>query len=438
MKILAVVTALLWGEVMGEKIKTTVLENGFRVVSHYSDVSNIVRIGVFVGTGSRAELESENGIAHFLEHMAFKGTKTRNAKQISEVIEQVGGNLNAMTSKEYTVYYGSVLSEHSFLLLDILQDILKNSTFSDEEIKKEREVIVQEIGRAQDNPNRIALNLFFSLAFPNQPIGRTTLGPVEKVRGFSKENFVSFIQKHYKPQNMILFASGKVNHDAICAFAEEHFGSMQKEEKEQHETAVYNGGVGSIDKPLEQAQVILGFKGHSLKAEDKEALEVYAIILGGGMSSRLFQEIREKRGLVYTIQAFSSHLSDIGVFGITAGCSPDKVQELLPASVQEMKNCLETMTDLEIEKAKNQMLVSLESKKENAFSKGLEIVFQLANFDRIIEDEEVVSRIKAVTRDSIKNAVLKVLTSDPILAVVGKDVPNIPTETELKKMIQVK
>lgn len=441
-KILSIIAILLGGNIMGktrkESVQTTTLENGFRIVSHYSEISDIVRIGVLVGTGSRAELESENGIAHFLEHMAFKGTKTRNAKQISEAIEQVGGDLNAMTSKEYTVYHGSVLSEHTSLLLDIFQDILKNPTFSEKEIEKEKEVIVQEIGRAQDNPNCIAFDLFFSLAFPKQPIGRTTLGPIEKVRGFSKENFVSFVQKHYKPQNMILFASGKVNHDELCAFAEEQFGPMKNEPKEQHETAAYNGGVGSINKPLEQAQIILGFKGHSLMDEDRDALEVYAIILGGGMSSRLFQEIREKRGLVYSIQAFSSNLSDIGVFGIAAGCSPNKVQELLPASIQEMKMCLETMTDAEIEKAKNQMLVSLESEKENAFSKGLASAFELANFDRIIEDEERVSKIKSVTRESIKNVVSKVLTSEPILAIVGKDVPNIPTELELKKMIQVK
>jgi len=279
------------------------LPNGFRVVTERMPGVASASLGVWVDAGSRHESEAENGIAHFLEHMAFKGTRRRNARAIAEQIEDVGGYLNAYTSRERTAYYARVLSADVPLAMDIIADILRDSQMAESDIEVERHVILQEIGQALDTPDDIIFDWLQETAFPEQPMGRAILGPAERVRDFCRSDLQSFIGGHYHPGRMILAAAGDVDHGQILRMAKALYGDMPAVAGIAPEPARFSGGEHRVVKPLEQAHVALALPGPSFLDADYYAAQIVSVALGGGMSSRLFQEARENRGLCYTIFA---------------------------------------------------------------------------------------------------------------------------------------
>ena len=416
-------------------INITTLSNGFRIATDYIPHVETASIGIWVKCGARKESQQTNGIAHFLEHMAFKGTAKRSAKEIAESIESVGGYLNAYTSREATAYYAHVMKEDTALALDILQDILNNSTFDPDELEKEREVILQELGQSYDTPDDIIFDYFQETAYPNQSMGRPILGPASNIKSFDRNMIAEFMADHYCPSRMVLAAAGNVDHDALCKLAEAYFGNRTILTHEPYTPSEYKGGYFYENRSLEQAHLVIGMEGVSSHSPDYYTMNIYASILGDGMSSRLFQEIREKRGLVYSIYSFHSSYSDTGTFGIYAGCDPQKAPELVPVALNELKHFPTTLTAEEIQKAKNQAKARLTMAMESTSGRCQRLANQLLIFDREIPIKEVAAKIDAVTQEDIAGLSSKILHTSPILTALGKDL-NLPSETDIKFMLR--
>ena len=336
-------------------IRLSTLSNGFRVITEHMPGMGSAAIGVWVGSGSRNETEAENGVAHFLEHMAFKGTSRRSALAIAEEIENVGGHLNAYTSREATAYYARVLAEDAPLALDIIGDILTGSTFEKAEIELERGVILQEIGQALDTPDDIIFDWLQETAYPGQPIGRPILGPAERVSAFGENDLRGFIGAHYAPSNMILSAAGGVDHDALVAEAERHFGGLAAHDAPARDGARYEGGERREVKDLEQAHICLAFEAPAYRDPDFYATQLMSSALGGGMSSRLFQEAREKRGLCYTIFAQAGAYQDSGMMTIYAGTGEAEAKGLVELTADVIRGAAEDLSEAELERARAQM-----------------------------------------------------------------------------------
>ncbi|HHY01820.1 MAG TPA: insulinase family protein, partial [Paracoccus sp.] len=284
-------------------IQITTLPNGLRVASRHMPGLHSASVGVWVNAGGRDERPEQNGIAHFLEHMAFKGTPRRNALQIAEAIEDVGGYINAYTSRDVTAYYARVLSGDVALALDVIGDIVLNPLFDQREIEVERGVILQEIGQSLDTPDDVIFDWLQEAAYPDQPIGRTILGPAERVSGFSRDDLSRFVAEHYGPGQMIVAAAGAVDHDALVRQAEQIFGHLPALAGVARQGAVWQGAEARRVKRLEQAHFALAFEGPGYLDPDFYSAQIWTAALGGGMSSRLFQKIREERGLCYSIFA---------------------------------------------------------------------------------------------------------------------------------------
>jgi len=306
-------------------VRVTTLENGMRVLTDQMDSVETVSLGVWVDVGTRHEPASVNGVAHLLEHMAFKGTDRRSALDIAAEIEAVGGHLNAYTSREHTAYYAKVLKENVALAVDILADILQSSVFDPKELERERTVILQEIGQAFDTPDDIIFDLFQERAFPDQAMGRPVLGRAEIIRRIDRDTVAGYMRRHYAAPGMLLAAAGNIDHEALVALARRQFTKLAAERVARSDPARYVGGELREERELEQVHVVLGFPGFRFADEDYYAASVVSAALGGGMSSRLFQEIREKRGLVYAIYSFTHAYSDGGVFGVYAGTGEEEV-----------------------------------------------------------------------------------------------------------------
>ena len=316
-------------------VERSELANGLSVVSHAMSEVETVSLGIWVGAGSRSEGLAEHGVAHFLEHMAFKGTAQRSAKDIAEEIEAVGGDLNAATGVDSTAYYARVLRKDLALALDILSDIIVSPRFDRGELVRERDVILQEIAAAQDSPEDIAFDLVQEAAFPDQPVGRPILGTVESVSRFKRAHLGSYLSAHYHGPNMVLAAAGAVDHKALVAEAERQLGTFDTVAAPQPESALYTGGVRRSEKPFEQTHLVIAFQAPPYRHADYFTAQICAGVLGGGMSSRLFQEVRERRGLCYAIYASSSGLADSGMFAIHAAGGPERAHELFVEQVIE-------------------------------------------------------------------------------------------------------
>ena len=377
-------------------IQFDTLPNGVRVVTEYMPGLESASLGIWVTAGGRHERAAENGIAHFLEHMAFKGTRRRSALQIAEEIEDVGGYLNAYTSREVTAYYARVLKEDVPLALDVVSDIVLNPVFDPSEIEIERGVILQEIGQALDTPDDIIFDWLQEAAFPDQPMGRTILGPAERVRAFSRADLSAFVSEHYRPERMILAAAGAVDHDQIMKLAEATFGPLERGAAEWVEPAGFVGGERREFKPLEQVHFTLGLEGPSYSDDEIYTAQTWAGALGGGMSSRLFQEIREKRGLCYSIYAQAGAYSDTGMLTIYAGTSGEQIADLAAITVDELKRSADDMTEVEIERARAQMKAGLLMGLESASARAERLARQVAIWGRVVPLEETVAKIDAV------------------------------------------
>lgn len=417
-------------------IRLTTLKNGLRVITAERPQIETVSLGVWVNTGSAAETEEDNGISHFIEHMVFKGTKKRTARQISEDIENVGGATNAYTSRHFTCFYAKMLKDDVELAADVICDFITDPTFDANEMIKEKEVVVQEIKQSTDAPDDLVFDYFQEAAFPNQATGRTILGPIEHVRAFTAERMHHYMQTHYAADNMLVAAVGNVKHDEFVKMIEKRMMSIPEHCQFNADKQVYCGGFKTECKDIEQTHLVLGFDGASYQNPDYYQYSVLSTIFGGGMSSRLFQEIREKRGLVYTINSFNQALKDAGVFGIYAGTTPKELQELLPVVVQEIKKIMqEPVQDVELRRAKTQIKASLLMSLESSSTTAEIIARQMLLFGRVIPTEEIVEKIERITAADIQNLAQKIFTSSPTYALLGCNGGKYPSYEDIKKLL---
>ena len=378
------------------------LPNGFRIVTEHMPGLMSASIGIWVQAGGRHERPEQNGIAHFLEHMAFKGTKTRSPLQIAEAIEYVGGYINAYTSKDMTAYYARVLSADVGLALDVISDIVLNPVFDPREIETERNVILQEIGQTLDTPDDIIFDWLQEVSYPDQPFGRTILGPAERVGAFSQQDLINFVAQHYGPNQMILSAAGGVDHDEIMTKAIELFGHLPRHEPFQMMGADFLGGEKRKVKKLEQAHFTLSFEAPSYRAPDVYAAQIYGMALGGGMSSRLFQKVREENGLCYTIFAQSGAYEDTGQITIYAGTSSEEIASLAQLTVEELKRAPQDMSSAEVERARVQLKAGLLMGLESPSSRAERLARLLAIYDRVPSLDEAIAKIDAVTCQDVR------------------------------------
>ncbi|HCK06752.1 MAG TPA: peptidase M16 [Rhodobacter sp.] len=378
------------------------LPNGFRIVTEHMPGLMSASIGIWVQAGGRHERPEQNGIAHFLEHMAFKGTKTRSPLQIAEAIEDVGGYINAYTSKDMTAYYARVLSADVGLALDVISDIVLNPVFDPREIETERNVILQEIGQTLDTPDDIIFDWLQEVSYPDQPFGRTILGPAKRVGAFSQQDLINFVAQHYGPNQMILSAAGGVDHDEILTKATELFGHLPRHEPFQMLGADFLGGEKRKVKKLEQAHFTLSFEAPSYRAPDVYAAQIYGMALGGGMSSRLFQKVREENGLCYTIFAQSGAYEDTGQITIYAGTSSEEIASLAQLTVEELKRAPQDMSSAEVERARVQLKAGLLMGLESPSSRAERLARLLAIYDRVPSLDEAIAKIDAVTCQDVR------------------------------------
>ncbi|WP_413720064.1 M16 family metallopeptidase [Silicimonas sp. MF1-12-2] len=379
------------------------MANGVRVVTEHMPGLASASLGVWVAAGGRHERIEQNGIAHFLEHMAFKGTKTRSALQIAEAIEDVGGYINAYTSREMTAYYARVLAEDVGLALDVISDIVLNPVFDPREIEVERHVILQEIGQAHDTPDDVIFDWLQEKAFPDQPLGRTILGASERVAAFDARDLSKFVAERYAPGNIIVAAAGAVDHDQIVRAAEDTFSHLEAHAQVPVESAHFGGGETRVEKPLEQAHFAMAFESAGYRDDDVYTAQIFSSALGGGMSSRLFQEAREKRGLCYTIFAQTGAYSDSGLMTIYAGTSGEEIGELAELTIDELRRSADDMTDAEIARARAQMKAGLLMGLESPSSRAERLARLLAIWDRVPSLEETVEKIDAVSTARVRD-----------------------------------
>ncbi|MCX2723816.1 M16 family metallopeptidase [Roseibium salinum] len=417
-------------------VKTTVLENGLTVVTDQMPHLKTAALGVWVRTGSRAETPSQNGITHLLEHMAFKGTGSRTARGIAEEIEAVGGELNASTSIEHTNYYARILAEDMPLAVDLLADILQNSTFDAQELVREQHVILQEIGAANDTPDDQAFDLFQETAWPDQAIGRPILGTPETVKGFDRDALNAYLAERYRGPDMVLAAAGAVDHDAFVALAKEKFGGFSSEAAAPESQASYCGGEAMRNKDLMEAQILIGFEGRPYKSKDYYAIQILASVLGGGMSSRLFQEIREKHGLCYAIYSFHWAFSDTGLFGLHAATSHDDLAALMPMIADELVAATQTITDEEVARSRAQIRAGLMMALESPAARAGQIARQILVHGRVLTPDEIARKIEAVTAADIRRVAHETFVgTTPTLTAIGP-IDGIMNASELAERLQ--
>jgi predicted Zn-dependent peptidase len=400
-------------------VRITTLENGLRVITDNIPGVATATLGLWVQVGARSEPAAINGISHFLEHMAFKGTKTRSVKQIAEEIENVGGHLNAYTSRENTAYHARVLANDVPLSVELISDIIQNSTFEEEEVARERDVILQEIGQANDTPDDIIFDYFQETAFPNHPLGRPILGTPEIVQKISRSQLNTYIKREYTAERMIFAGAGSVDHEMIVDLCQKHFTQISSHSTEMFKEASYQGGHFFDQRKLEQVHLILGFESCPAAHPDHYATTVFSSLLGGGMSSRLFQEVREKRGLVYSIYSFKTAFQDSGLFGIYAGTGEHQVDELLPTIKDVLREFPETLESKEIERSKAQIKAAILMTQESTSARCERLAQHMMIYNRLISPEEVIEKINAVTQDDIIRVATQLTTTPPTFVALG-------------------
>ena len=378
-------------------MRETTLGNGLRVVTEEMSHLESAAVGIYVRAGSRDERPDQHGIAHLLEHMAFKGTATRSARDIAEAIENVGGEVNAATSTETTAYYARVLRADVPLAIELLADIINDAKLDAGELEREQHVIVQEIGAAADTPDDLVFDRFQEAAFADQALGRTILGTRESVEAFRPADIRRYLATHYRAPNMVLSAAGAVDHDTVVAQAERLFAGLAGGEHPLPERGIYTGGETRETKDLQEAQVLIGFEGRPTHARDFYASQLLAMVLGGGMSSRLFQEVREDRGLCYAIYAFHWGFADTGLFGVHAATGEEDIEALLPVMLDEMTKLAEGVTEAEVDRARAQVGASLLMSSESPAARAGQLARQLLLFGRVVPSSELMDRLRAIT-----------------------------------------
>ena len=400
------------------------LSNGVRVVTHEIAEFETASVGVWVNAGGRHERADQNGISHFIEHMAFKGTTSRNAQEIARSIEAVGGDLNAATSKEITAYYARVLRDDVSLGLEILGDIVLNPVLDEEEFERERNVILQEILASKDSPDDIVYDCVQDVAFPDQPLGRTILGSKDHVKSFKTDNLREYMTDHYSANRMVVGAAGAVDHDKFVEECESVFGNMPVIASPLVEPAKYVGGVDVTKCDFEQSHLMIAFEGPNYHDQSYYDALVLSGLLGGSMSSRLFQEVRERRGLCYSIYSFAMGYSDAGLFGIHAASSGDNLPELMDVIGAEMKDIASGgLMQSEIDMSKAQLKAGLLMGLENSMSRAEHLARQVFAFGDVLSTEEMIERVERVSLDRVQRLCGEMSGSAAkSIAVVGADI----------------
>ena len=401
-------------------IEINKIGNGVTVALNHMPHLETVAFGTWVKAGARNEKEDQHGIAHLLEHMAFKGTRQRSARQIVEEIENVGGDINAATSVETTAYHARMMADDINMGMEVLHDILHNSVFDAQELQREKHVILQEIGAAHDLPDDLVFDIFQDAAFAGQPIGRPILGTPDTVNGFSRDNLNAYMHDHYRGPNMVVSASGKIDSPALMKKVEELYSDFEGDLSIEPPQAHYIGGQAMVERDTAETQIILGFEGRAYQARDFYASQLLSMILGGGMSSRLFQEIRENRGYCYSIFAFNWSFSDTGVFGINAATGEEDLPKLMPVILDELKRASDDISTEEADRARAQIRSGLMMSMESPAARAGTIARQLLLFGRTISNEELMERLEAVSAERLRDLAGRLFTeSVPTIAAVG-------------------
>ena len=400
-------------------LKITKLDNGVTVVTEAMPGVATATLGVWVGAGSRHERADEGGLSHLIEHMAFKGTKTRSARRIAEDIENVGGDINAATSAEGTSYTARVLGEDAGVALDVIGDILTDSVFDAGELAREKSVILQEYAAIEDTPDDVVYEAFTEAAFPDQPMGRPIIGTPETINSFDRNAIEAYIAREYTPDRIVLAAAGAIGHDRIVESAERYFGAMKPMQPPEAVPGVYGGGEKRLPKKLEQANLVIGLPGLSFRDENYYALHMFAQVLGGGLTSRLWHEVRETRGLAYEIQSFHWSFYDCGLFGIGAGTSGGDLAELVDVTLEATIRAAADADTVEVARAKAQLKVALLSALETPGGRIERNARQILAWGRVIPASEVIAKVDAVTVDDVRAAGKRLLAGAPTLAAIG-------------------
>lgn len=400
--------------------RLTTLANGLRVAVDPMPDAASVSLGIWVGSGSRHEAKPHNGMAHLMEHMAFKGTRHRSAFRIVEEIESVGGQINAYTGRERTAYYARVLRPNLPRALDVLTDMVRNPVLDAMELDREQGVVCQEIAQAHDTPDDIVFDHFQETAFPDQGLGRPVLGSEASVRALSRDTLQDFVTRDYVPSRMVVAAAGAVDPEAFTSMVAAALGdAADAETPATPEPALYSGGCHVEARDLEQVHLVLGFAGTPLDHPDQEAAQVLATLLGGGMSSRLFQEIRENRGLAYSVYAFANPHSDSGTFGVYAGTGAEDLDTLIPVLCDELCKASHAVTDEEVERAKAQVRAAMLMGRESVANRCEHLARQVQTFGRALTTQELLARLDAVDVRAVLRVAKETFGTTPTIAAVG-------------------
>jgi len=400
----------------------TELDSGLKVATRALPQAQSLSVGIWVNAGARDERDSETGIAHMLEHMAFKGTKRRSALDIATEVENVGGYMNAHTSREETAYYLRLLPEYLDMGIDILADILTEPSMPDEEIERERGVIIQEIGQSLDTPDDIVFDMFAKASYGTHTLGRPILGSVDSVSGFSRDNLKGFMARHYGAGQMLVTGSGAVDHDDFVRRVETRLSGLETAEHAIRSAPEWLGGRHVETRDLEQTHLVIGLPSFGAEDDRRYALMLLSTLFGGGMSSRLFQEVREKRGLCYSIFSFASMYSDSGHFGIYAGTSAAQANEMLSVTASQLADLAADVSADELDRAKAQLRASLVMARESVAGCGDSLARQIMMFGEPQDDAEILDRISSVSAQEVSEVAADLIAGgQPVIAAIGPE-----------------
>lgn len=395
------------------------LSNGLRVAVAPMPHVETTSVGVWVDVGARHEREEENGLAHMLEHMAFKGTERRSALQIAEEIEGAGGYINAYTSREQTAYYARVLKEDLELAVDLIGDIVLASTFPEDELRREREVIRQEIAQVNDTPDDVIFDRLQEAAFPDQAVGRSILGQPERVGTFRREELQGFMGRGYDASRLVVAAAGAVDAEDFLKLAEARFGHLPVRGMEAPQPAEWRGGSQIDERAIEQVHLALGVDGVSYHDPDFEAVQVMSNLLGGGMSSRLFQEVRERRGLAYSVFSFAGSMLDGGMVGVYAASDPEALGELAPVLADEIRRLAHDAEEEETARSRAQIKAGMVMSLESSAARLEQLARQVLIYGEPQDVGEWLARVDAVDAAAVRRVAHRLFEGAPELAVAA-------------------
>ena len=400
-------------------IHISTLDNGLRVATDTMHEAESVVTGAWVGIGTRDEPQTANGVAHLVEHMMFKGTKKRSAYALSIAIEKNGGSMNAYTTREETAYYARVLPEDPGLAIDLIADMLQRSVFNPKELAREKQVIIQEIGRDLDSPEEHIFDQIYDLGYPKQKIGRSILGSAKTIAKLPREAITDYVRRYYHAGNIVLVAAGRINHGDFVALAQKYFGRLPRGNPPKREKARIHSGSKLTTKDIEQLHFILGFPGPSIRSKDIYSTQILSVLLGGTTSSRLFQKVREKRGLVYTISSSHTALSDTGLFQIYAGTDPARIGELIPVTCNELLDVMKNVTPGELARTKAQARAEMRMGQENVMQRADILGRHMLAFGRPITVEENLRKLMAVTKEDVEATARNIFSRKPLVTALG-------------------